>query len=150
MAELLTASSILVALVTWFVTHRFAARAERIRLTGQLISHLSTNPLLDEANLRISRLLREGDRLEDDDVPDDLDRDLHRVLNYYEFLCDFCALGALDRTTIIRLRGAPIHRTYEATKGYIVARRKRLKYPSLYACLERLAADVRAHAEAPS
>ncbi len=143
MAEVLTAVSILVALATWFFTHRRAVEAERIQLTGQLISHFSTNPILDAANARFSRMVLQGASLNDDQIPEDIDRDLIRILNYYEFLCNFCELRALDEKTIKQLRGIPILQSYEAAKGYIDARRKRLNYPALYGCLERMAENIR-------
>lgn len=142
MNEVVTAISILVALATWLVTHLRSLKSDKVRMTGEMINAICTNPILDESMRKISNMARNGEELVDDDVTEELDKDLRRTLNYYELLAENCEIGILDQVALRRFQGIPMLLAFNVARGYITARREKLKYGTLYLALEHFVASI--------
>jgi hypothetical protein len=134
--DILTSCAVLVALVTWWVTYRQARRSERVARTAEVIANLSVSEPLAEATYQVTRLINNGERVLYNSVDESTERNVVKILDYYEYMCDLYESGVLSRETIASLRGNLMARTYVTCEDYILESRKR-QGRQLYAAFER-------------
>ena len=103
--ELLTSGAIIVALVTWWLTFQQARRLEKISRTAEVIANLSVAETLAEATYKVTRLINDGKRLAYASLDDSIERNVVKILDYYEYMCELYESGILSKRTIVTLRG---------------------------------------------
>jgi hypothetical protein len=124
-SDILTTCSILIALLTWHISHRRDRRAKRVEYTAEVISALSTSERLAESSFIVTKLINGGARLSMDNIDRETEAHVVDILDYYEFLCDLYAKDVVDRKTIVQLRGRLMRRTWQVCAPYIRATGKR-------------------------
>ncbi len=134
--DFLTSATILVALVTWWVTFRQARRSERVARTAEIIANLSVSDALAEATFQVTRLINAGEKVLYDSLDESSERHVVKILDYYEYICDLYESGILSKETIISLRGNLMARTYDICEAYILETRRR-QNRQVYAAFER-------------
>lgn len=118
-ADLLTACSVLIAMVTWHVSHRRDIQAKRVEYTAEVIAALSTSERLAASSFVVTRLINDGARLSMETIAPDVEPHVVDVLDYYEFMCDLYTKEVVDRKTIVQLRGRLMRRTWQTCEAYI-------------------------------
>jgi hypothetical protein len=134
--DLLTSCTILVALVTWWVTFQQARRSERAARTADVIANLSVSEALAEATYQVTRLINDGERVLYSSLDESTERHVVKILDYYEYMCDLYESGILSKETIVSLRGNLMVRTYTTCEDYILETRRRQER-QVYAAFER-------------
>jgi len=144
--ELLTSGAIIVALVTWWLTFQQARRSEKISRTAEVIANLSVSETLAEATYQVTRLINDGRRLAYASLDDPTERNVVKILDYYEYMCELYESGILSKRTIVTLRGQLMIRTYDACEDYIMETRNR-QGRQVYEAFERFVSDLRVKAD---
>lgn len=72
--DFLTSCTILVALVTWWVTFQQARRSEKVARTAEIIANLSVSDALAEATYQVTRLINAGERVLYDSLDESSER----------------------------------------------------------------------------
>ena len=140
--ELLTSGAIIVALVTWWITFQQARRSEKISRTAEVIANLSVSETLAEATYQVTRLINDRRRLSYASLDVRTERNVVKILDYYEYMCELYESGILSKKTIVTLRGQLMIRTYDACEGYIMETRNR-QGRLVYEAFERFVNDLR-------
>lgn len=146
--DLLTSCTILVALITWWVTFRQARRSEKIARTAEVIANLSVSETLAEATFQVTRLINDREKILYSTVDENTERYVVKILDYYEYLCELCETRILSMETIVSLRGNLMVRTYEMCKDYIEQTRER-QQRQVYSSFEKFVKTLLEN-EAPS
>ena len=136
MGDILTSCTIMVALVTWWVTYQQVRRSERVARTAEVIANLSVSEPLAEATYQVTRLINNGERILYDSLDEATERHVVKIIDYYEYMCDLYESGILSRGTIVSLRGNLMARTYDACEEYILETRRRQRR-QVYEAFER-------------
>lgn len=131
-AELLTASSVFVAVILGVVGFVENRRAQRRSYTVSLVSNFMLSGQLARSDFQMTRLINTGTRLDGHTIDDETDAHVINLLDYYEFLATAHADGALDPDVILHVRGGPMSRAYDVCEQYIEDRRTSLGAPNLY------------------
>ncbi len=124
-ADLLTACSILFALITWYISHSHDRAAKRVEYTAEVISALSTSDRLAASSFSVTKLVNGGIKVSMENIDDETEAHVVDILDYYEFVCDLYAKDVVDRDTIVQLRGRLMRRTWQVCEPYIEATGKR-------------------------
>jgi len=127
--------------------------------TFELLSDLSENADLAEANFHMVTLINAGSRINDasthapfldrdgKELPIEVsDRKVVTLLNYYEMISTAWSLGAIEEELLFQVRGGPMYRAYQVTEAYIRDRREMLRAPDLY---KNYRALIKAYEESP-
>jgi hypothetical protein len=113
--------------------------------TFELLSDLSENADLADANFHMVTLINSGSRINDastrepfldrdgEELPIEVsDRKIVTLLNYYEMISTAWTLGAIEEELLFQVRGGPMYRAYQVTEQYIRDRSEMLRAPDLY------------------
>lgn len=78
-----------------------------------------------------------------ENMPQEEQRAITDLLNFYEFLCMGVYEGTLDERQVLILHGRRIQNIYRACEGHIHARRKKLGRPKLWRYVELVATNMK-------
>ncbi len=134
--------------------------ANKRAYTFDLLSDLSENSAIADANYAMVRLINAGvrvgvdesgnPRISNTDELSDLpggppvldDRNLVALLNFYELIATAYAHGAIDHDLLLEVRGGPMRRAHELCSEYIEEKRKILDAPFLYSNFSALVEEI--------
>ena len=136
-----TSISVLIGLATWLVTHLWDRRCAKVAHTANLISDLSTCEGLAAADYFVTTLVNAGRPVGKAELDDAGERHVTAILNYYEYVCDACVAGVVDRRTIVNLRGKLMRRTWLICEPYVTAVRD-LQRRRIYSEFERFTGSL--------
>lgn len=140
--ELLTLLWLLVAFLTWLLTHLKSKKDQKVSNTIQIINNLSTVHHLLDADLKIRNELRSNNDFKLNEINEEVEERLVTILDYYEFLARLYWEGSADKASIEHLRGGLILELYKASSEYIQHLREQLGRPDLYEQLEKLTKEI--------
>jgi hypothetical protein len=92
---------------------------------------------IHEAHLEFASWARNNRVFENDEVSQDEDTVIIKLLDYYDLVSDTAMQGVIDKEMIILHLGGRIRSTYSILSNYIDHRRKRLNRKGLYLPLEK-------------
>lgn len=142
LGDILLSLSILVALVTWFLTFLRDRQDRRMSYTASLIADLSTSERLAEAAFQVSRLISQKQTVDPDQLDEKTERYLVSILDFYEYLCALYHQGVLDKQTIVNLRGESMRKTFAVCADYIRAQREGPERRNIYWQYEQLVDEL--------
>ena len=136
-AELLTAISILFAVLTWYIAHRNQARKDKIHYTLEVLGQTKTLEHLGRADFLINQAISKNITIDPSQVSPELEPAIFLMLNYYEDLCAWHAEGVIDGPMLKHLRGGLIKKTFDLCKPYIDDYRAKQGRDEIYLKLEQ-------------
>lgn len=98
--QALTALSVLLAALTWYIGQSRTRRARIAAYTADAISSISTSERLAEADFQMTRLINAGELVDESAIPHETDRHIIALLDYYEYLCQLYVSGLVDKPTV--------------------------------------------------
>ena len=134
----LTSATIIVALVTWWITFRRERAADKAARTAEVLAAFSLSEPLVEASFQLTRRINNGEKVPYDGLDPATERNVITVLDYYEYLCELYESGILSRRTIATIRGRLMVRTFIVCEDYINETRRR-QNRLVYESFERFA-----------
>ncbi len=136
---------LLVAFVTWLLTHLKTRKDQKVSNTVQVVNNLSIVSHLLDADLKIRNELKKNNDFKPNELSEELEEKLIIILDYYEFLARLYWEGVADRKSIEHLRGRLILELYKASSNYINYWRDNLGRDDLYKQLEKLSNEIAAN-----
>lgn len=126
------ALSIVAAFVTFVVGYISTKRTWRRNNTLDAIKSVLEQEPLARSHKDMAFWIATREPLETDELDEYEQEVVLRMLEYYSFLSISAMSGSLDLAVLRKHRGVAMRDTLYFCKGYIDARRKRLKRPKLY------------------
>jgi hypothetical protein len=142
LSDSLTAISIIVAIFFGLLGLWWNIKSQKRAHTIDLISNFSTNSELSESDFQISSAASKQIEISGTKIDPELDRHIMKVLDYYEFLAVSYFDGALDKKTLVDLRGNAMKRSYDICRKYISDRQDSCGN-EIYAHFEKLAKTLK-------
>jgi len=140
--EILTFMWLLVAFITWLLTHLKSQKDLKVTNTVNLINNLSTVEHLLRSDLTVRKAIRKNIDLSPENIDEDLSSELSVLLDYYEFLSELYDRDVIDKESIEHLRGGLMLELYEKTKPTIEHWRSDLGRKDLYKKYEELSHKI--------
>lgn len=143
MSGLAPTLSILVAVVTFLCTFIYKMRSDRLQRTLEFLRTIyEEDGPIREANLESAMWLRSNPNFAEADLPEQREKSLIAILDYYDIVADSAARGIVDSGMIVVHLGAKMRSMYQCSQGYIERIRVKLNRPNIYQPLEQFVLNV--------
>jgi len=137
MEEIITFSSVIVVLLTFLFGYLERRASDRRQRTLEfLLKIIEGEGTIHEAHLYFAAWIRDNRVIENDEVSQDDDLVIIKLLDFYDLIADTTMKGVIDRQMIILHLGGRMRSAFSLLSNYIQHRRERLNRPRLYMPLE--------------
>lgn len=135
----LTASSLLIAVVTFAIGFLSKSKADRLSRTLEFLRTIYEDEgPIRQANLETALWLSSNEPIESGTaLTEEKEAALITILDYFDLVSDSADRGIVDSEMIVVHLGGKMRSMYELTKGYINSRREVLGRPGIYGPLEK-------------
>lgn len=148
LSDYLTAASVVVAIVVYVFGYRERLIFERRQNTINLLSEIFRDGPVQEGHAQIVRWIVEKKQIESDRLPEQEEKLLIPLLEFYDFISDAALNGVIDKELVILHRGGGMRSAHALVKNYIRDRKTTLGRPNVFAPFEQFVDEVARRQEA--
>lgn len=134
-SHLLTLISLIFGSITFILGINLGGRHLKRQNTVHVLTQIFSTEALSAANAKLAQInldVQRGNYTLDGNVPEEIDKHIIVMLDFYEFISHGAIYGTLSAKTIKYQRGGTMRTTFQACEKYITERRELLERPNLY------------------